>query len=266
MLTIATWNVNSITARLPRVLEWLEENSPDILLLQELKTTEDKFPRLEFSALGYTAAVFGQKAWNGVAILSKHKIENIKTGLPGDASDEQARYIEATVEGIRVASVYLPNGNPVGSEKFNIKLKWMDRLHNHIKSLLKIEQPFALGGDYNIIPEDRDCHDPQLWKGDALFRPESRQKFRTLLNLGLTDAFRINNDEAHQYTFWGYQGGAWQSNSGIRIDHFLLSPQAADLLYDCFIDTVPRGKDKASDHTPLILKLRKVQKFAINAL
>ncbi|MFH1158787.1 MAG: exodeoxyribonuclease III [Pseudomonadota bacterium] len=260
-MKIATWNVNSIAARLPHVLEWLEKNAPDVLLLQELKTTEDNFPRLELSALGYTAAVLGQKAWNGVAILSRHKIENIETGFPGDASDEPARYIEATVEGIRVASVYLPNGNPVGTEKFDYKLKWMDRLHDRVRSLLKTEQPFVMGGDYNVIPEDRDCHDPHLWKDDALFRPEVRRKFRTLLNLGLTDAFRAHNDEAHQYTFWGYQGGAWQSNSGIRIDHFLLSPQTADLLEDCFIDTAPRGKDKASDHTPIVLKLRKAQKL-----
>ena len=257
MITIATWNVNSITARLPHVLKWLEENAPDVLLLQELKTTEDNFPKLEFSALGYTAAVFGQKAWNGVAILSKHKIENIETGLSGDDSDKQARYIEATVSGIRVASVYLPNGNPVGTEKFDYKLKWMDRLYNRIQNLLKTEQPFALGGDFNVIPENIDCLDPKNWKNDAVFRPETRRKFLALLNLGLTDAFRVNNNEAHQYTFWGYRGNAWQNNSGIRIDHFLLSPQAADLLVDCSIDTTPRGWDKASDHTPLVLKLRK---------
>ena len=257
MLTIATWNVNSITARLPHVLKWLEENAPDVLLLQELKTTEENFPKLELSALGYTSAVFGQKAWNGVAILSKHKIEDIETGLSGDDSDKQARYIEATINGIRVASVYLPNGNPVGTEKFDYKLKWMDRLYNRIQNLLKTEQPFALGGDFNVIPENIDCPDPKHWKDDAVFRPETRRKFRAILNLGLTDAFRVNNNEAHQYTFWGYRGNAWQSNAGIRIDHFLHSPQAADLLKECVIDTAPRGLDKASDHTPLVLKLRK---------
>jgi exodeoxyribonuclease-3 len=260
-MIIASWNVNSITARLPNVLEWLKEKKPDVLLLQELKTTEDKFPAPEFSALGYHAAVFGQKTWNGVAILSKHKIEHVKTGLPGDTSDDQARYIEATVNGIRVASVYLPNGNPVDSDKYPYKLKWLDRLYAHTKKLLKTEQPVVLGGDYNIIPEDKDCHDPKLWKDDALFRLESRRKFRALMNLGLTDAFRVNNTEAHQYTFWDYQGGAWQQNAGIRIDHFLLSPQAADLLEECIIDTAPRGKDKASDHTPIMLKLGKPQKL-----
>lgn len=261
MLTIAAWNVNSIAARLPNVLAWLEKHAPDVVLLQELKTTEDSFPKAEFSALGYHAAVFGQKAWNGVAILSKHKIENIKTGLPGDASDEQARYIEATVNGFRVASLYLPNGNPVDTGKYSYKLQWMDRLFAHAKTLLATEQPIVLGGDYNVIPEDKDCHDPHLWKEDALFRLESRRKFRALLHLGLTDAFRVNNAEAHQYTFWDYQGGAWQQNAGIRIDHFLLSPQAADLLENCVIDAKPRGQDKASDHAPIMLKLRQPQRL-----
>ncbi len=261
MLTIATWNVNSITARLANVLAWLKEAAPDVLLLQELKTTEDKFPQMEFSALGYNAAVFGQKAWNGVAILSKHKITDVKPGLPGDAADEQARYIEATVEGVRIASIYLPNGNPVDSEKYPYKLNWMDRLSAHVKGLLQTEQPLVFGGDYNIIPEDRDCFDPKVWQDDALFRLESRRKFRTLLHLGLTDAFRVNNNEAHQYSFWDYQGGAWPQNAGIRIDHFLLSPQAADLLEGCTIDSAPRGKEKASDHTPVVLKLRKPERL-----
>ena len=261
MLTIATWNVNSITARLPNVLAWLKEHAPDIVLLQELKTTDDNFPKLEFSAEGYNTAVFGQKAWNGVAILSRHKITGVKTGLPGDAADEQSRYIEATIEGIRIASIYLPNGNPIESDKYTYKLKWMDRLYKHIESLLHTEQPLVFGGDYNIIPEDRDCFDPKLWKDDALFRLESRRKFRALLHLGLTDAFRVNNNEAHQYSFWDYQGGAWQQNAGIRIDHFLLSPQSADLLESCVIDSAPRGKEKASDHTPVILKLRKLSRL-----
>jgi exodeoxyribonuclease-3 len=252
----ATWNVNSITARLGNVLEWLKGRDPDIVLLQELKCTEDKFPKLEFSGIGYHSAVFGQKAWNGVAILSKHKIEKMKCGLPGDDADEQSRYIEATIKGIRYASVYLPNGNPVNSEKYPYKLKWMERLRAHAANLLKTEQPFVLGGDFNIIPENKDCHNPQAWKEDALFRLESRQKFRAILNLGLTDAFRVNNHEEHQYTFWDYQAGSWQQNNGIRIDHFLLSPQAADLLEDCYIDAAPRGLDKASDHAPVIMKLR----------
>lgn len=261
MLTIATWNVNSITARLPNVLAWLKMHGPDVVLLQELKTIEENFPKEAFSALGYHAAVFGQKAWNGVAILSKPPIEDIRTGLPGDATDEQSRYIEATINGVRIASVYLPNGNPVDTEKFPYKLKWMDRLYAHTQKLLKTEQPFVLGGDYNIIPEDKDCHSPQAWKEDALFRLESRRKFRAIVNLGLTDAFRVKNAEAHQYTFWDYQGGSWPQNAGIRIDHFLLSPQAADLLEDCYIDKEPRGQEKASDHVPVVLKIHKPQRL-----
>jgi exodeoxyribonuclease-3 len=254
--SVATWNVNSINARLPNVLAWLKEAAPDVVLLQELKAEEAKFPAEAFSALGYRAAVFGQKSWNGVAILSKQEITDVKTGLPGDAADEQARYIEATVGGLRVASIYLPNGNPVESEKYPYKLRWMDRLRAHVQTLLRAEKPLVLGGDYNIIPEDRDCHDPKLWAEDALFRLESRRKFRALLHLGLTDAFRVYNQTPGHYSFWDYQAGSWPRNAGIRIDHFLLSPQAADLLEDCTIDSGPRGKEKASDHTPVILKLR----------
>ncbi|MDE2337291.1 MAG: exodeoxyribonuclease III [Alphaproteobacteria bacterium] len=255
-MKIATWNVNSVNARLQNVLAWLEAARPDVLLLQELKTTEDKFPCAAFSALGYDAAVFGQKAWNGVAILARGTIADVETGLAGDPADGQARYIEATVAGVRVASLYLPNGNPVESEKYPYKLAWMERLRAHAADLLKREQPFVLGGDYNIIPEGRDCYDPQGWKDDALFRLESRRGFRALLNLGLTDAFRVYNDKAAQYTFWDYQAGAWPRNHGLRIDHFLLSPQAADLLDACAIDSAPRGEDKASDHTPVVLTLR----------
>ena len=260
-MRIATWNVNSINARLPNVLAWLKEKAPDVVLFQELKTIEDKFPKMEFSALGYQSAVFGQKTWNGVAILSKHPITDVKNGLPGDASDEHARYIEATINGLRIASIYLPNGNPVESEKYPYKLKWMDTLYAHVKNLLKTEEPLVLGGDYNIIPEDKDCYNPKVWQDDALFRLESRRKFRALLNLGLTDAFRVKNQEAHQYSFWDYQAGSWQHNAGIRIDHFLLSPQATDLLEDCAIDTDPRGKEKASDHTPVIVTLSAPQRL-----
>lgn len=256
MITIATWNVNSITARLPNVLAWLKNAAPDVLLMQELKTTEDKFPQNEFAALGYRAAVFGQKAWNGVAVLSKHEITDVRKGLPGDEADEQARYIEATVKGYRLASIYAPNGNPVDSEKYPYKLRWLDRLRAHTVDLLRREQPLVLGGDYNIIPEDRDCHDPKAWAEDALFRLESRRMFRALLNLGLMDAFRVGNQEAGQYSFWDYQAGAWPRNAGIRIDHFLLSAQAADLWQACSIDSVPRGLEKASDHTPVLLTLR----------
>lgn len=255
-MKIATWNVNSINMRLPHVLAWLKDNAPDVLLLQELKCVEENFPRLEIESLGYTCAVRGQKAWNGVAILSKHDIENVKTILPGDDADEQARYIEATIKDVRVASIYLPNGNPVESEKFNYKLKWFDRLIAHARVLLAQEIPVVLGGDYNVIPEARDCHDPAVWANDALFRIESRKKWREMTHLGYTDALRIFNTQDHQYTFWDYQGGAWPQNHGIRIDHFLLSPQATDRAEGCAVDSTPRGLEKASDHTPVVLNLR----------
>jgi len=252
-MRLVTWNVNSINARLPNVLDWVKSHAPDVLLLQELKCVEEKFPAADFKALGYDAAVFGQKAWNGVAILSRHKITDVKRGLPGDDADEQSRYIEATIDGLRIASIYLPNGNPVGSEKFSYKLKWMDRLRAHVADLLDL--PLVLGGDYNVIPEPRDCHDPKAWEEDALFRLETRAKFRALLNLGLTDAFRARNDAPHQYTYWDYQAGAWPRNAGIRIDHFLLSSKTADRLKDCIIDAKPRGLEKASDHVPLVMTL-----------
>ncbi|WP_422367026.1 exodeoxyribonuclease III [Pelagibius sp.] len=256
MTSIASWNVNSIKARLPNVLAWLESASPDIALFQELKTVEDNFPRLEIEALGYHCAVLGQKSYNGVAILSKQPLEDVMMGLPGDAADEQARYVEATTFGLRVATIYLPNGNPVKTEKFSYKLAWMDRLNDHAYDLLQSEQPVVLGGDYNIIPQDEDVYDPRAFAGDALAQPESRQRFRALLNQGYTEAFRALNDAPHLYSFWDYQGGAWQNDYGLRIDHFLLSPQAADRLESCEIDREPRGKTKASDHTPVVCRLR----------
>lgn len=256
MTSIASWNVNSIKARLPNVLAWLESASPDIALFQELKTVEDNFPRLEIEALGYHCAVQGQKSYNGVAILSKQPLEDVMMGLPGDPDDEQARYVEATTFGLRVATIYLPNGNPVKTEKFSYKLAWMDRLNDHAYDLLQSEQPVVLGGDYNIIPQDEDVYDPRAFAGDALAQPESRQRFRALLNQGYTEAFRALNDAPHLYSFWDYQGGAWQNDHGLRIDHFLLSPQAADRLESCEIDREPRGKTKASDHTPVVCRLR----------
>lgn len=257
MFTVATWNVNSIGMRLPHVLKWLSDKTPDVLLLQELKCVTENFPRADIEAAGYHVAVHGQKSWNGVAILSRHPIENVTMGLPGDETDEQSRYIEATIHGIRIASIYLPNGNPVNTEKYPYKLRWMDRLIAHTKALLQSETPFILGGDYNIIPEPRDCHDPVAWMDDALFRLESRQKWRTLMNLGLTDAFRALNDNNEQYTFWDYQAGAFPRNHGIRIDHLLLSPQTADRLLACQIDAEPRAAEKASDHTPIYVTIKK---------
>ena len=254
-MKISTWNVNSIKARLPNVLEWLDDAQPDVALLQEIKTVDDGFPAMEIEERGYNCAVHGQKSYNGVAILSKHPLEDVVCGLPGNTDDDQARYIEAWVDagdrGARVASIYLPNGNPAPGDKYDYKLRWMDCLATHASDLLKNEDPVVLGGDYNVIPTDGDVHNPDAWADDALFRPETRAKFRTLLNLGYTEAWRSLHAETHVYSFWDYQGGAWQKDNGIRIDHLLLSPQAADRLTACEIDKGPRGKQKASDHTPV---------------
>lgn len=258
-IKIATWNINGIKARIDRVQDWLAESSPDIVCLQEIKSITDNFPVSVFEDLKYNVAVHGQKSFNGVAILSKRPFDEVIEGLPGDEDDEQARYLEAvvSVEGgaLRVASIYLPNGNPVDSPKFPYKLSWMDRLTSHAKSLLKNEEQLVLAGDYNIIPADRDTHDPQAWWGDALFREESAAKFRELMNIGLTDAFRACNDDVEQYTFWDFQAGAWPRDHGIRIDHLLLSPQAADHLITCDIDKHTRGWEKPSDHVPIWIEL-----------
>jgi exodeoxyribonuclease-3 len=257
-MIIATWNVNSVRQRLEHLLAYLKEVEPDVLCLQELKCMDEAFPRLEVESAGYNVAVHGQKTFNGVAILSKRPIE-VRTGLPGDESDMQARYIEATVPDgnsvIRVASIYLPNGNPVGTEKYTYKLAWMDRLIAHSRDLMRLEEPLVLAGDYNVIPTPRDCHDPAAWANDALFLPQTREKFRTLLNLGFTDALRAVRDDAGLYTFWDYQAGAWQRNNGIRIDHLLLSPQASDRLKSVEIDKEMRAREKPSDHVPIRIEL-----------
>ncbi|MEC9347812.1 MAG: exodeoxyribonuclease III [Pseudomonadota bacterium] len=254
-MRIATWNVNSIKARLPRVLEWLEEAAPDVVCLQEIKCEDGKFPAEPIEDLGYNIAVHGQKTYNGVAILSKRPIEDVMVGLPGDESDEQARYIEATVDGIRIGGLYLPNGNPYPGPKFDYKLGWMDRLIVRAEALLAAEETFVLCGDYNVCPTDIDVYDPKGWVDDALCRPESRQRFRRLVNLGLTDAIRAFNPVEHLYTFWDYQAGAWQKDNGLRIDHLLLSPQAADRLVASGVDKAPRGRERASDHTPAWIEL-----------
>lgn len=252
-MKIASWNVNSVKARLDHVRRYLSEAAPDILMLQELKTLE--FPAGEFRALGYETAHIGQKAYNGVAVISKTPVRTILEKLPGDETDEQARYIEFEAGGLRLIDIYAPNGNPVPTEKFTYKLGWLKRLHARLETLRRENVAFAIGGDFNIIPEDRDCHDPAAWQEDALFRPESRAAFRALLNIGLYDAYRIYNKSPGQYTFWDYQAGAWPKNRGIRIDHFLLSPELADRARGCRIDKGPRGWDKPSDHTPIIVEI-----------
>ena len=254
-MKIATWNVNSVKARLQHLLAWLKSAQPDVALLQELKCIADAFPRLEIEDLGYNCAVIGQKSYNGVAILSKRPLEDLFEGLPGDQEDTQARYLEATVDGVRVASIYLPNGNPVASDKYPYKLAWMARLEAHIRDRLALEEPLVLGGDYNVAPSDEDVYDPERFKGDALCKPETRRAFRSLLNLGLTEAFRALHKEPHLYSYWDY-GRAFDDDEGLRIDHFLLSPQAADRLATCEIDREPRKQVKPSDHTPVCLELR----------
>ncbi|WP_416896886.1 MAG: exodeoxyribonuclease III [Minwuia sp.] len=254
-MRIATWNVNSIKVRLPHVTEYLKTAAPDVVCLQEIKCIDENFPALEIEDLGYNVAVHGQKTYNGVALLSKLPLDDVSTGLPGDDGDEQARYIEATVGGVRVCGLYLPNGNPVPGEKFDYKLGWMDRLIARAKELLAEEQPFVMAGDYNVCPTDGDVWDPKGFAGDALCQPESRNRFRQLINLGLTDAVHLHNPQDHFYTYWDYTAGAWQKDHGLRIDHLLLSPQAVDRLEAAGVDRGPRGEEKPSDHTPAWVEL-----------
>jgi exodeoxyribonuclease III len=249
-MKIASWNVNSVKARLPRLVDYLKAASPDVLCLQELKVIDEAFPRMEVEDLGYNVETHGQKTYNGVAILSKFPMEDVMRRLPGNEADEQSRYIEATINNVRVASIYLPNGNPVDTEKFPYKLEWMDRLIERAKYLLTLEEPTVLAGDYNVIPQDEDCYDAKAWVGDALTQPDSRNRFRHMLNLGYSDAFRTFTPEVN-YTYWDYQRGAWQKDNGIRIDHLLLSPQATDRLSLVGIDKEPRGQERPSDHTPI---------------
>ncbi|HUZ13438.1 MAG TPA: exodeoxyribonuclease III [Caulobacteraceae bacterium] len=257
-MRIATWNVNSINARLETVLGWFREAAPDVACLQEIKCIDEKFPAAEFERLGYNVAVHGQKAYNGVALLSKTALEDVRRGLPGDDGDDHARYLEAVIAGprpVRVASIYLPNGNPVGTDKFAYKLRWLQRLAAHARELLALEEPLALAGDYNVIPEPEDADDPPAWAGDALFRPETRAAFRALKWLGLTDCYVEAGGAPGGYTFWDYQAGAWQRNHGIRIDHLLLSPQAADRLGGVVIHRDARASDRPSDHVPVVAEL-----------
>jgi exodeoxyribonuclease-3 len=259
VLRIATWNVNSIKQRLESALAWLKERQPDIVCFQETKCVDEAFPRLEFEAAGYNVAMHGQKAFNGVALLSKFPFDEVKNGLPGNDADDHARFIEGVVStakgAVRVASIYLPNGNPPDTEKYTYKLGWMKRLSAYARERLDLEEPLILAGDYNVIPAVADARNPQAWTGDALFLPQTRDEFRTLINLGLTDAIRATTDEAGLYTFWDYQAGAWQKNNGIRIDHLLLSPMAADKLNDAGIDRHVRTWEKPSDHVPVWIDL-----------
>jgi exodeoxyribonuclease-3 len=258
-MRIATWNVNSIKQRLEHLVKFLAEAAPDVICLQELKCIDAAFPRAEVEAAGYNVITHGQKAFNGVAILSKTPLEEVKRALPGNDADDHARYAEAIVSVpsgvVRVASIYLPNGNPTGTEKFAYKLAWMDRLIAHARDLLALEEPLVLAGDFNVIPEPRDARKPENWTRDALFQPETRAKYRELLNLGLTDAVRACDDGPGPFTFWDYQAGAFQRDDGIRIDHLALSPHATDRLRGAAVHKHTRRWEKPSDHVPVSVEL-----------
>jgi len=256
---IATWNVNSIKQRLDSAVTWLSERKPDFVCLQETKCIDEAFPREPLEGLGYNVAVHGQKAFNGVALLSRFPFDEVSSGLPGDDQDDHARFIEGVIStargAMRIASIYLPNGNPPDTEKYTYKIGWMKRLAAYARERLLSEEPLIMAGDYNVIPAAADARNPQAWVNDALFLPRTRDEFRALLNLGLTDALRATTDEPGLYTFWDYQAGAWQKNNGIRIDHLLLSPNAADRLEDAGIDKHVRSWEKPSDHVPVWIDL-----------
>jgi exodeoxyribonuclease III len=258
-MRVATWNVNSIKQRVDNAVAWLKECAPDIACLQEIKCVDDAFPREPFEALGYNIKVHGQKAFNGVAVLSKLPFDETTPRLPGGDDDDHARFLEAAVStksgALRIGCLYLPNGNPPDSDKYPYKLKWMDRLIAYARARLELEEPLILAGDFNVIPTPADARVPEAWTGDALFLPSTREKFRALVNLGFTDAVRTVSDDAGLYTFWDYQAGAWQRNNGIRIDHMLMSPQAADRLVAAGIDRHVRAWQRPSDHVPVWVDL-----------
>jgi exodeoxyribonuclease-3 len=259
-MKIATWNINGVRARLQNAVTWLTETSPDVACFQEIKSVDEAFPAGAFEDLGYNIAVHGQKGFNGVAILSRRPFDEVAVrGLPGDEADTHARYIEVVVAHaggvVRIGNLYLPNGNPIGTDKFAYKLAWMQRLRERTADLLKLEEPLLLVGDYNVIPEPADAKNPQAWTEDALFQPETRAAYRSLVNLGLTDVVRACHPGPGVYTFWDYQAGAWQKDHGIRIDHILASPQAADRLVTAGIDKFTRGWEKPSDHVPVWIEL-----------
>lgn len=255
-MKIASFNINGIRARLPRLLEWLEETQPDIACLQELKSSDETIPTGEIEKAGYGALWHGQKGFNGVAILARDaQPEEVRRGLEGEAEDEQSRYLEADVHGLRVAAIYLPNGNPLPGPKFDYKLRWMQRLRARAAQIRAEEVPAVLAGDYNVIPFDRDVWKPAAMADDALMQPQSRAAYRTLMWDGWTDALAARHPTGGLWTYWDYQAGAWQRDAGFRIDHLLLSPAAADRLVDAQVDRDTRGREKASDHAPVWVRL-----------
>jgi exodeoxyribonuclease-3 len=256
-MKIATFNVNGIKSRLPRLLEWLAESSPDVVCLQELKAPDETFPVDALRDAGYGSLWSGQKSFNGVAILAKGSdpVER-RRGLPGDPDDVHSRYLEASVDGVVVASIYLPNGNPQPGPKFDYKLAWFERLNRHAAELLASGAPTVLAGDYNVVPTDEDIYSPASWLDDALLQPESRDAYRRLLAQGWVDAIRTLHPEARIYTFWDYMRNRWPRDAGLRIDHLLLSPSIADRLATAGVDRAVRGREKASDHAPAWVELR----------
>ena len=259
-MRITTWNINGVKARLEALTAWLRAEGPDVVCLQEIKSLDEGFPRLEIESAGYNVATVGQKGFNGVAILARRPFEVELRALPGDGDDAQARYLEAVVPtdscgAVRVASIYLPNGNPIGADKFAYKCAWMDRLLRHAEALLALEEPTVLAGDYNIIPAPRDAKRPEAWVNDALFQPESRDAYAALAALGWRDAARLATDGPGPFTFWDYQAGAFQKDDGIRIDHCLLSPEAADRLAGVAVERELRAGERPSDHVPVTIEL-----------
>ena len=255
-MRIASFNINGIRARRERLLEWLQETRPSVACLQEIKCQDADFPAADFEAIGYRAAWHGQKGFNGVAVLADNEDPlEVVHGLPGDPEDEQARFIEADIRGVRVVNLYLPNGNPQPGPKFDYKLAWMERLRARLAELLARERPTVVVGDFNVIPEDRDVWSPQAMANDALTQPESRAAYARILNDGWTDALAALNPRGGVWTYWDYQAGAWQRDHGFRIDHLLLSPEAADRLVKAGVDKEYRGREKASDHAPVWVEL-----------
>ncbi|MEM7046340.1 MAG: exodeoxyribonuclease III [Pseudomonadota bacterium] len=256
MTTFASWNVNSVKARLEGIDRWLRESPPDVLMLQETKCETHKFPYDFFQDFGYNVEVVGQKSYNGVAICSKHPIDVIGTCLPGDEADTQARYLDVVTDNHRAICVYVPNGNPKGSEKFAYKQAWTQRLYDHLKEQINHLDSMVIGGDFNIVPEDKDCYDPKALADDAVFDPHAVALWRSITHLGLYDAFRLANTQAGHFSYWGHRQRAWDHDHGMRIDHFLISGKSCDLMEDCSIDRAPRGWPRPSDHTPIWLTLK----------
>ena len=262
-MKIVSWNVNSINARIEHLIKFIKKDNSDIYLIQELKCINDLFPFQQIENLGYYCYVNGQKAWNGVAILSKIKLKIINTKIPTYIKDIQARYLETEIQiknikkKIKLFCIYLPNGNPIDTEKFDYKIKWMKKFNEYILKNIENNVPVIIGGDFNVIPTDEDVYSPENFKNDACAHPKTREQFRILTNSGLTDTVKYFIEGKTNWTFWGYRGGGWQKGNGLRIDHFLTSPEITDIIKSIKIDRTPRGWEKASDHTPVILEISK---------